>query len=375
MLASLLAFVLLTPRVGLAHAATSNTVLFDREIVRILNEHCVMCHVSGGPSFPLVSYEETWVQRTAIHDAVLAGGMPVWAAVSGYGEFLNGNALTLREKRFVVSWVEGLGPRNAGEVFLNVLDPEAERPAAVRAEAEFGHWKLGEPDLRVEVPGAAVEPAEPTSLVRTVIEIGIARAHSVAALEFMPADRRRIRAAYFFDEQSGDWLGSWTPWHGFTRLTEGLAYRLSPEARLVAEIHYLSAQAVQLAGEGTLGLHFAPGQSSEPRTLALDARGEVRDDGSSRFFAETTLPADSRILALRPVVVPGLESIEVAARTPDGATKVLLLALDIAPDWPTPYVFAAPVTLPAGTRLSLVGYCCETGGPPQALRLDVRYAE
>ena len=47
----------------LPHAATTNTVLFDREIVRILNEHCVMCHAEGGPSFSLATYEETWLQR------------------------------------------------------------------------------------------------------------------------------------------------------------------------------------------------------------------------------------------------------------------------------------------------------------------------
>ena len=40
--------------------------------------------------------------------------MPPWAAVPGYGQFVNDNSLTLRETQFIVSWVEGLGPRNAG---------------------------------------------------------------------------------------------------------------------------------------------------------------------------------------------------------------------------------------------------------------------
>ena len=374
---SVLAFAWLAPRAILAHAATSNTVLFDREIVRILNEHCVMCHVSGGPSFPLASYEETWVRRRAIHDSVLAGGMPVWAAVAGYGEFLNRNALTLREKRFLVSWVEGLGPRNAGEVFLNVLDPEAERRAPIRAEPDFDVWTLGEPDVRLELPGAAIEPVRPTSVVRTAFDMGLDRPRSVAALEFRPADRRYIRAAWFFDEESGRWLGSWTPWHGFTRLPDGLAWRMAPGARIVAEIHYLSAQAERLAGQGALGLHFARGQMSEPRGLMLEARGEPRGNGSGRrYFAATTLASDSRILALRPDVASGIDSIEVAARTPDGGTQILLLATDVAVEWPTPYVFATPVSLPRGTRLSLVVYYGDAGAAaPETFRLDVRHAE
>ncbi len=373
----MLACAVLVPDESRAHAATTNTVLFDREIVRILNEHCVMCHVSGGPSFALASYEETWVRRRAIHDAVLAGRMPLWAAVSGYGEFLNGNALTLREKRFVVSWVEGLGPRNAGEVFLNVLDPDADQPAAVRAEPNFDDWRLGEPDMRLKLPGATIEPALPTRVVRTAFDTGLTEARSIAALEFMPDDRRFARAAFFFVEESGQWLGSWTPWHGFTRLPGGLAYRLAAGARIVAEIHYASEEPQQLAGQGTIGLHFARGATSEPRGLVFDARGEAgHGTARRRYRAEQSLASDSRILALRPAVARGLESVEVSARTPDGGTEILLLAVDIPADWPTPYVFATPVFLPRGTRLSIVGYFAETAtAPPATLRLDVRYAE
>ncbi len=374
---SILALAWLVPCESLAHAATSNTVLFDREIVRILNEHCVMCHAGGGPAFPLESYEETWVRRRAIHDSVLAGSMPVWAAVSGYGEFLNSSALTLREKRFLVSWVEGLGPRNAGEVFLNVLDPGAGRRAAVRAEPFFDTWQLGDPDMQLELRGARIEPATPTFVVRTAFDTVIDEPRSIAALEFKPADRRLIRAAWFFDEDSGRWLGSWTPWHGFTRLLEGLAWQLQPGARIVAEIHYATGQYARLAGQGTLGLHFARGRTSEPHGFVLEAHAEPGGSGEGRrYFAETTLVSAGRILALRPEIVRGIESVEVAARTPDGGTEILLLAMDPAADWPTPYVFATPVSLPRGTRLSLVVYYGETGAAaPATLSLDVRHAE
>lgn len=45
--------VVLSPRPLLSHETLTTTVLFDREIVRILSRHCVMCHVENGPSFPL----------------------------------------------------------------------------------------------------------------------------------------------------------------------------------------------------------------------------------------------------------------------------------------------------------------------------------
>ena len=49
-----------------SHETVNTTVLFDREIVKILNSHCVMCHAEGGPSFPLATYEDAWLQRRKI---------------------------------------------------------------------------------------------------------------------------------------------------------------------------------------------------------------------------------------------------------------------------------------------------------------------
>jgi hypothetical protein len=106
-------------QVARSHGSITTTVLFDREIVRILDTHCVMCHSDQSLSFPLSTYEQTWVRGRDIRTQILRRHMPPWSAVAGYGEFLNDNHLTMRETQFMVSWVEGLGPRNAGTVFLN----------------------------------------------------------------------------------------------------------------------------------------------------------------------------------------------------------------------------------------------------------------
>jgi hypothetical protein len=41
---------------------------------------------------------------------------------------------------------------------------------------------------------------------------------------------------------------------------------------------------------------------------------------------------------------------------------VLLLVRDALPEWPTPYVFKNPVSLPEGTELALTGYVDSTDG-------------
>src|SRR5579863_7191264 len=58
-------WVLWPPLAG-AHAQPTTTVQFDREIVRILDDHCVMCHADQDLAFPLITYEQTYASRWQI---------------------------------------------------------------------------------------------------------------------------------------------------------------------------------------------------------------------------------------------------------------------------------------------------------------------
>jgi hypothetical protein len=364
----------LWPRPVLSHETLTTTVLFDREIVRILNKHCVMCHVENGPSFSLATYEEAFLRGRKIRAEVIARHMPPWAAVSGYGQFVNDNTPTLRETQFLVSWVEGLGPRNAGTVFLNVLDSGLPRPKIIRAEANFGQWQLGTPSLRRELPAATIDPQRGDAVTRTVVDLGLTTERRVRALEYMPGDRRVVRAAFFTLQETGQWLGSWTPWYGFVNLPAGTAYRLPAGSHLVAEIHYRSAKET-VVDRGTLGLFFAESPApNRPSDLVLEAHGEVPAGlAPKKFRAELPLPAETHALALRPDVQPGVKSIEVAARKPDGGTEVLLFAEGISIDWPTPYIFQTPVLLPKGSVLSVTTYYTNATAAPQpgGIRLTI----
>jgi len=358
------------PQRLLSHETLTTTVLFDREIVRILDKHCVMCHVENGPSFPLVTYEQTWVQGRKIRAGVLARHMPPWAAVQGYGQFTNDNSLTLRETQFIVSWVEGLGPRNAGTVFTNVVSSGA-RPAALRAHIDFGVWQLGEPDLKRQLSAATIASRQANDVKRTVIDLELREARRVRALEFMPGDRRVVRAAFFTVQETGQWLGGWTPWYGLVKLPAGSAYRLPAGSHIVAEIHYRGTSE-QVVERGTLGVYFA--DQATPRSvtdLVLEPKAERADQSSAvtKLRAEARLAADTYAWALRPEIPGGVQSIEVSARTPNGRTDILLFAKDFSTDWPTPFIFATPVLLRKGTTLSVTAYAA---GPLSGkLRLTV----
>jgi hypothetical protein len=169
-------------------------------------------------------------------------------------------------------------------------------------------------------------------------------------------------------------LGNWTPWYGFMGLPEGTAWRIPAGAHIVAEIHYHGARE-RVVDQGTLGLHFA--RSARAGTVSdtvLEAKGDVPARvARQRFHASTRLPVSENIVALWPEVVPGVESIEVSGRKPDGTTEVLLFAKNIRLDWPTPYIFKEPVALVSGTQLSVTAYYSNAGPAPRpgGIRLTV----
>lgn len=355
------------PRPARSHETLTTTVLFDREIVRILDNRCVMCHAADGPSFPLESYEQTWLRRRSVHDAVLARHMPPWSAVPGYGQFANDNGLTLRETQFVVSWVEGLGPRNAGTVFTNTVE-SIDRPAEIRARyLHAGHWHLGEPSLVRALPVARIEAKQSAHVRRIVVDSGLTTAQHIRAVEYMPGDRRVVRAAFFTIQETGQWIGSWTPWYGYMQLPEGAAYTLPARSHIIAEIHYRGADA-DVVDEGRLGLSFAEG--SVLRTVSDVALNAARTGDAGRLHAEVRLAADTHVVALRPDMSGDITSIEVSARRPDGGADILLFARDFDQNWPTPYVLREPVLLRRGTLLMVTAYS-EAAAPDTRVRMTV----
>ena len=106
-----------------------------------------------------------------------------------------------------------------------------------------------------------------------MIDLGLTSERRVSALEYLPGDRRVVRAAFFTVQETGQWIGSWTPWYGMAKLPAGAAYRLPAGSHLVAEIHYRGAnEAVE--DRGTIGLFFADQPAPRSVTdLVLEAEG------------------------------------------------------------------------------------------------------
>ena len=98
-------------------------------------------------------------------------------------------------------------------------------------------------------------------------------------------------------------------------------------------------------------MSFSEGKAS---AVSSDIVLQAKAVSPVKLRATTTLTRDTRVWALRPDVPPDIASIEVSARTTDGATQILLLVKNPATEWPTPYILKAPRLLKRGTEVSVV---------------------
>jgi peroxiredoxin len=83
------------------------TVTYSKQISRLLNQRCVVCHRPGeiGP-FAMTNYDEVAGWGEMIAEVVRDQRMPPWHANPAYGKFANENVLAESDKQLIYSWVE-----------------------------------------------------------------------------------------------------------------------------------------------------------------------------------------------------------------------------------------------------------------------------
>jgi hypothetical protein len=92
------------------HDIITTSITWNKDISRIVNNHCASCHHPGGTAFSLLTFADARPWSVAIKEEILRRRMPPWGAVKGSGEFRNDNALTPEEMERIVSWSDGGNP-------------------------------------------------------------------------------------------------------------------------------------------------------------------------------------------------------------------------------------------------------------------------
>lgn len=353
---------------GSAHVPITTKVRFTREVIRIFQQNCLGCHRPGGIApFSLASYEEARPWAKAIKEELLEKRMPPWNALKGFGDFRNAPPLMQNDVDLVVNWVEGGVPKGDAKD----LPPE---PLIA------SDWPLGLPDRVVELP--VVDVAADADEFRCLpVPLSLDRDVWVSAFDLDPGNGMVVHCATFYRERRedepksyadgreivspkqscpppGDILGTWVPGVNPAHLPPGIGYRISPETRLVARIHYRGR------GEATevhsrIGLYFSRSGRSRPVTLISFTDPSERippGEGRHALRLQHIVESDLEAVAISPLAHPLLVSLQVTAYRPDNTTTVLLWTRGSRFDWRPTYIYKQPVGLPRGTRLVVTAY-------------------
>ena len=130
----------------LALFATQNlslfgAVTFNGEIAPIIYRNCSSCHRPGEAApFPLLTYRDVAKKGKTIVKVTTSRFMPPWKAEPASYAYRDERRLTEGEIALIHSWVDQGMPEGAGE-----------SPAPPKFASG---WRLGEPDLVVEMPAA-----------------------------------------------------------------------------------------------------------------------------------------------------------------------------------------------------------------------------
>ncbi|MFM7259938.1 MAG: hypothetical protein ACKO3W_04975, partial [bacterium] len=276
--------------------------------------------------------------------------------------FANDTSLSDREKQLLVSWLASpdrpLGDTSKAPV------PRGPAP----------EWRIGKPDLVVELPREVEVKATGTMpYVNLRVETGFTEDRWVRAWEVAPTARDVVHHVLVFavpkgargpaDESRG-FFAAYVPGNGSKTYDASRAKRLPAGHDLIFQLHY-TPNGRATTDRTRLGLVFADAKPThEVRTAGLfDPKLDIPPHAADhREGAALTVPFDARILAWMPHMhnrgksFRAYREVPRAATSPsdNGTARELLLEVPRYDfNWQLAYEYATPVEVTRGTVLTI----------------------
>lgn len=346
---------------------------YAREISRIIQKNCQECHSKGqiGP-FPLETYEHARKRASDLAEVTSQRSMPPWKAERGFGQPLkHDRSLSSEVIQAFADWAEAGAP----------LGDISEMPAPVTFPTS---WKLGTPDLVLQMPESYEVPATGADIYRNfVLPTNIPNDVYISAVEFKPGNRTVSHHMLGWVETKGEArkkdeqergpgyisyvgagvktqsdLGGWAAGRGPTVLPEGVGYELPAKADVILQMHYHPSGKVE-KDLSAIGLYFnkKPIKATMQRISASNFKFTIPAGSKDHELkAEWVIPVDVTAHGASPHMHLIGKSMTMTAQLPNGRVVDLLRVPDWDFNWQTSYEFLKPLDLPKGTIVKVVAH-------------------
>lgn len=349
---------------------------YSRDVAAILYANCVQCHQPGGSGpISLLTYEDARHHARQIAVVTQKRFMPPWLPDPSVVAFAGQLVLNEQQINTLARWAEQGAP--PGDL------SQAPPPPKLATG-----WQGGKPDLILQAPPGYVLPAQGMDVYHNFIfEVPIKDTRYVRAVEIRPGNPKVTHHANLLIDRTGSALrmqarhpGTGTGFDGMDVEMESdvfepeghfiywkpgtpiwaeppnMTWRLSPGTDLVLNIHMRPSGKPEPI-RPSIGIYFADTKPTlKPMLLQFD-----RDDalnippGISDFQVadDFRLPLAVRVYAVYPHAHYLGKRLAAYATLPDGSRKWLLLIPHWDPSWQGIYRYQKPVSLPAGSVISM----------------------
>lgn len=378
---------------ALARRTSLDSPTFARDVAPIIFNNCSECHRPGEVApFSLLTYEDAAKRAEQLAEVASSGLMPPWKAEAGFGHFKGERRISPAQRQTLAAWAAAGAPEG------NAAD--------LPKPPEFAQgWRLGEPDLVLEMPEPFEIPAEVPDHGGNVyrwfpLELNLPENQLLSAYEFRAGNARVVHHAIMFLDTSGavkmldrrdpgpgydnfggpgflptGFVGSWSPGVTPLRLPEGTGIHLFKRATIALQMHYYATGKPE-ADRSRVGLHFvkAPGAQHVTSVPVMNADFEIPADAAHhRVTADIVLPVDVQLIGLVPHMHYLGKEMRLVANLPDGGEPIQLIWVkDWDFNWQDHYQFSEPIKLPKGTQLFVEAWYDNTSGNPKNPHLPVR---
>ncbi len=352
------------------NTSVGTAVTFNQQIAPIIFRNCSSCHRPGEAApFALLSYEDVAKKGKTIVKATTSHLMPPWKAEPASFPYRDERRLTRDEIALIQAWLEAGMPEGSGK-----------KPEPPKFTSD---WRLGEPDLVVEMPAAYHVAADGPDIYRNIaVPLGLAEDKWITALDMRPSARAVVHHVLYFADPKGRAhekrqgaepgfngmlaggasvpLGGWAVGGQPHFFPEGLALRIPKGSDLVVQYHFHPTGKPE-AEKSRIGLYFA--KKAPERTLT-----RIQMPPHYSLFSGLDIPAGEKDFVIRdsyalPVAIDATgvgahahyicKQVKMTATLPDGEVKTLLSIGDWDFAWQDRYYFQQLVPLPKGTRLDV----------------------
>jgi peroxiredoxin len=373
-------------------AKADSAVTYYKDVAPILQAHCEECHRPGqvGP-FALVTYKQAVSWADDVKDYTRERKMPPWKPAGGPG-YKNERNLAEVDLATIATWVDAGCPEG---------DPKDAPPPRVYSD----EWKLGTPDLVLEMPedfhvgpsgkdifrcfvfptslgedkyivGYEVRPGNPrvvhhslnffntTGQGRELEQHEQARARTPGQADYGPGYSAAMSVGFVPDPTlakpgvppAGN-FGGWAPGQLGTRTPDGTGFLLPDGADVILQVHYHRTGKAE-TDRTKLGLFFAKKPVDRPyQTIAVGGLSPFTQipAGVPDYLARGSveLLTDCTLYSVMPHMHLVGRSIKMTMTPPGGKTITLVDIPAWDYNWQETYWFKESIPLKKGTVLDV----------------------